>query len=260
MIDSHCHIGIGEEAEKGIPLSETLNRAKNAGISHILTVACSFDDIDDLKAMLTFQNVYGAFGIHPENCLNFSREGIFEVFEELPELIALGEIGLDYFYEPETRQKQIHAFENQIEIADRLNLPIIIHTRDAEDDTISILKSAKNGGLLKKSGVLHCFTGTQRLADFALDMDLYISASGIITFKNAQSLRDIFQCIPSNRLLIETDSPYLAPVPYRGKVNEPAYVIETAKCLADIKSLNYTELGKITTDNFNHLFIERKNR
>lgn len=260
MIDSHCHIGIGEEAEKGIPLSETLKRAENAGVSHILTVACSFKDINDLKAMLTFQNVYGSFGIHPENCLSFSKKGVLEVFEELPQLIALGEIGLDYFYEPETRQKQLQVFEDQIEIADRLNLPIIIHTREAEDDTISILRSAKNGGLLKNSGVLHCFTGTQQLADFALDMDLYISASGIITFKNAQSLRNIFQHIPTNRLLVETDSPYLAPIPYRGKVNESAYVVETAKCLADIKLLDYKELEKITTDNFNRLFIERKNK
>lgn len=257
MIDSHCHVGIGEEwkSEENNP-KIILERANKAGVKEILTVACNYSDISDLKQMLTYEQVRGAFGIHPENADKFDATHLSDILDEMPELVALGEIGLDYFYNSESRLNQIKAFEKQIEIASEKHLPIIIHTRDAEADTIQILQASVQGGLLPVRGVLHCFTGTSLLAEQAIDMGFYISASGILTFKKAETLRQIFQTIPLERLLVETDSPYLAPVPYRGKINEPAYVIETAKTLAQIKNLSLEEINTITTQNFKKLFWE----
>ncbi len=255
MIDSHCHLGIGHEwKEPGQTPEVLLKRAQDAGVSGILTVACSYKDEDDLKQMLEYPNVWGAFGIHPENAPHFDLTHSVRMLTTFSNLVALGEIGLDYYYEPETRAQQIKVFEAQIELAARYRLPIIIHTRDAEDDTIKILRAAKEGGLLENSGVLHCFTGTRLLAESAMEMGLYISASGIITFKKAAELRGVFADVPLNKLLVETDSPYLAPVPYRGKLNEPSYVIETAKELARIKEVTFDEINKVTTGNFKKLF------
>lgn len=257
MIDSHCHVGIGEEwKSEGNNPKIILERAYRAGVEEILSVACNYTDISDLKQMLTYEQVHGAFGIHPENADQFDAIHLSDILDELPELVAVGEIGLDYFYNSESRASQIKAFEKQIEIASERYLPIIIHTRDAEADTVQILQAAERGGLLSHGGVLHCFTGSSFLAEQALDMGLYISASGIITFKKADTLRQIFQTVPLERLLVETDSPYLAPIPYRGKINEPAYVIETAKTLAQIKNLSFEEINTITTQNFKKLFSE----
>lgn len=259
MIDSHCHVGIGEEWKTpAMNPKIVLERAHAVGVKEILTVACDYTDVNDLKQMLTYQNVLGAFGIHPENAEQFDETHLSDILDEFPELVALGEIGLDYFYCPENRLKQIKVFEKQIEIAAQRHLPIIIHTREAEKDTMQILEAAMQGGLLSSSGVLHCFTGTSFLAEQALNIGLYVSASGIITFKKAADLRAIFQTIPNERLLVETDSPYLAPVPYRGKTNEPKYVMETANVLAEIKKITLTEMDTITTQNFKKLFQEKK--
>ncbi len=255
MIDSHCHLGIGQEWKNtSDTIMNILNRAHQSGVTDILTVACHYDDLTDMQDMATVPHVYTSFGLHPENAILFDKNHVCDILEENTELIAYGEIGLDYFYGADTRKEQINAFEKQIEIASEFHLPIIVHTRDADDDTIQILQSAYQGGLLKHGGVLHCFTGTEMLAEKATELDFYISASGILTFKKADDLRNIFQKIPLNRLLVETDAPYLAPLPYRGKRNEPAYVIEVAKCLATLKNVSLKEIGQITTHNFNQIF------
>lgn len=258
MIDSHCHLGIGTLNEEESCVEDVLERAKQVNVMHILTVACDYDDVNDLKKMLSYSNIYGAFGIHPENAEKYNEERSSQVYHELSSLIALGEIGLDYYYGGDKRKTQISAFEQQIELASKFHLPIIIHTREAEEDTQAILKSAYQSGLLRAGGVLHCFTASQKMADFALDLGLYISASGIITFKKATDLQEIFKTIPLDRLLIETDSPYLAPVPYRGKVNESAYVIYTAQKLAELKKITVDEIDVITTENFKRLFLKEK--
>lgn len=254
MIDSHCHVGIGPEWGTKASIDNLLSRAREAGVKGILTVACSFTDLADFNQMILRQNVWGSFGIHPEHSDLFDKNSFLETVKKYPDLVAIGEIGLDYFYCPEKRESQINAFEQQIEIAHLLDLPIIIHTREAEDDTIRILQTAARRGLLERAGVLHCFTGSRALCEAALELGFYISASGIITFRKATELRDVFQNIPLNRLLVETDSPYLAPVPYRGKTNEPSYVVETAKQLALIKEVTLSEIDEITTHNFKKLF------
>lgn len=258
MIDSHCHLGIGNLNNEQNDVENVLNRAKQVGVTQILTVACDYDDINDLTKMLSYSNVYGSFGIHPENALKYDEARSHLIYKKIPSLIALGEIGLDYYYGGDLRESQILAFEKQIELASTLNLPVIIHTRDAEDDTQSILKSACNSGLLRAGGVLHCFTASQNMADFALDLGFYISASGIVTFKKAIDLQNVFKTIPLNRLLVETDSPYLAPVPYRGKTNESAYLVYTAEKLAELKQTTIEEIDMATTENFKRLFLREK--
>lgn len=258
MIDSHCHVGIGTEADKGAALENVLTRAQKAGVGGILTVACSYSDEADLKNMISRPRIFGAFGIHPENAADYDEEKSLALFHRLPHLAALGEIGLDYCYSPQTRFLQQKVFEKQIELAHRLHLPVIIHTREAEDDTLRILNAAYNSGLLRNGGVIHCFCGSLNFALKVLDLGFYISASGIITFKNAGDLRETFKSIPPERLLIETDSPYLAPVPYRGKENEPAFVVETLKQLSYIKNMDMRQTEKITTQNFKHLFLKGK--
>ena len=251
MIDSHCHIGFENDL-----LNEVVDRAKSVGVRRMLSVACAVSDYKRLLQILTdYPMIDGAVGIHPEyaNTWSTAREEISRLFPST-RLVAIGECGLDYHYAPDTKKEQRLCFEEQIELACRLNKPVIIHTRDAEDDTISILQSAYRAGLLKSGAVLHCFTGTRELADIALEMGLYLSASGVITFKNAEDLRSVFYAVPLDKLLVETDSPYLAPVPYRGKENEPAFVIKTAEKLAELKGLSVEEIDRITTENYYRLF------
>lgn len=256
MIDSHCHLGIDDFKED---IEGILKRAHGAGVTNILTVACEYNQINDLLNMVqNYKNVFGAFGIHPENAALFDYKKTIEIFKAHPEISAVGEIGLDYYCNPETKDFQLFAFKEQIKIASQQKKPIIIHTRNADDDTKKILKSAYKNNLLDEQGILHCFTGSEELAKTALDVGLYISASGIITFKNAQKLREIFKKIPMESLLIETDSPYLAPVPYRGKCNESAYLCETLKVLSEIKEVSVEEMEEITSQNFNHLFLKEK--
>ena len=251
MIDSHCHIGFENDI-----LNDIVGRAKSAGICRMLSVACAVSDYDRLLQILAdFPMIEGAVGLHPEYAASWPQAqnrlaGLFPNHR----LVAVGEFGLDYHYAPDTKLEQRLCFEGQIELAHHLKKPIIIHTRDADADTISILESADRAGLLKFGGVLHCFTGTQTLAEKGLEMGLYLSASGVITFKNADGLRSVFQMVPNERLLIETDSPYLAPVPYRGQKNEPAFVIKTAEKLAELKKLSVQEIDQITTENYYRLF------
>ena len=255
MIDSHCHLGIDDYKED---IEGALNRARQANVSHILTVACSYDQIPDLEKMLEYPDVYGAFGIHPEYAEKYQPQQKLELFFQNRKIVALGEIGLDFHYMPETKDLQKKVFIQQLEQAINLKKPVIIHTREAEEETIQILKDISSQGE-RLEGVMHCFTGSQKLAEAALSLGFYISASGVITFKNASDLRDVFKCIPPDRLLIETDSPYLAPVPLRGKRNEPSFLPKILETLARIKGVEPFDLSKITTDNFNRLFLKRNN-
>ena len=255
MIDSHCHIDFNNPETPKL-----IQRAEAAGITTMLSIACAMEDYETLIQLLNaYPTLYGAFGIHPEYASTLPPDSEFKtMIMAHPHILAVGECGLDYHYMTEDKTAQCIAFEHQIQLAYQLHKPLIIHTREADEDTISILNSAFSGGLLTYGGVLHCFTSTQALADKALEIGFYISASGVITFKNADPIRNVFQQVPLDRLLLETDSPYMAPVPYRGKPNEPSYIIKTAEKLAELKGISVSELDKITSDNFKQLFHIRE--
>lgn len=256
MIDSHCHIGFDEKES----LSDIVHRAEANGVTRMLSVACEVKDYQSLSEVLQqYPQIDGAMGLHPEYASDWENVlPILTDFFSKSRLVAVGECGLDYHYAPDTRTIQCHTFESHIELAHTLKKPLIIHTRDAEEDTLSILESAERAGLLKYGAVLHCFTGSERLANKALQMGIYLSASGVITFKSADSLRTLFQQVPLNRLLVETDSPYLAPVPYRGQDNEPAFIVKTAEKLAELYRLSTLEIDQITTQNYYRLFQVQK--
>lgn len=252
MIDSHCHIGMDSLTD----VSEIILRAKEKGVKKFLSVACQMSDYSDLINLLeNYPDIYGSFGIHPAYAENMPpEEDLIKKIKAHSRIVGVGEIGLDYHYMDAPKEVQRMVFEKQIEIAAKVDKPIIIHTREADEDTISILIAAEKAGLLKNGGVLHCFTSSLELAKKALELGFYISASGVITFKMSEAVRDVFRIIPLERLLVETDAPYLAPVPYRGHINEPAYVIKTAEKLAELKEVSVDEIDKVTTCNFNRLF------
>lgn len=253
MIDSHCHIGFEELKEN---VGDIIARAETAGVEKMLTVACNREQLEELIPLLDmYPQVFGAFGVHPHEAQEqFSIQELTGLLTRHPKIIGVGETGLDYHYDYAPREDQRQSFHTHIQAAIMLHMPLIIHTREAEVDTIDILRSEQKNGGLDMGGVIHCFTGSQALANAALDMGFYISASGVITFAKALDLRDIFTTVPLNRLLIETDSPYLAPIPYRGKQNEPSFLPKTAEVLANIKGVSVKELTEITTKNFNKLF------
>ncbi len=253
MIDSHCHIGMDESLAD---VETILSRAKEQGVNSVLTVACHPLDYPILiKLLKTYPTVYGSFGMHPEYAHEMPPvDELIQKIQAHPRIVGVGEIGLDYHYMSSSKDIQRTAFEKQIELANQVHKPIIIHSREADEDMMAILTAAHHAGLLQNGGVLHCFTSGPELAKKALELGFYISASGVITFKMAEEIRDIFRIIPLDRLLVETDAPYLAPVPYRGRVNEPAYVLKTAEKLAELKGVSLKEIDKITTFNFNKLF------
>ena len=255
LVDSHCHLNYHGLYER---LEQLLANTNSANVRILQTISTKMADIEAIKTIShKHKNIYYSVGIHPLNV----DEGPLIRTDELVEMVmndekvsGLGETGLDYYKasDEEILQLQRDSFRNHIAAAQVTKVPVIIHTRDAEDDTYEILKI-----MIKKaefSGVLHCFTGSIDLAMKAIDLGLYISASGIITFKNADTIRDVFKQIPIDRILIETDSPVLAPVPYRGKINEPSYVLEVAKCLAEIRNMQLEDVAHQTTDNFFRLF------
>jgi TatD DNase family protein len=201
-----------------------------------------------------FPHVWCSVGVHPHESEKELLDDEAALIAEAahPKVAGIGETGLDYYYEHSPRAPQQKNFRSHIAAARKLGLPVIVHTRDADDDTIAILEDEMGKGAF--TGVIHCFTGTQRLADASLALGLYISVSGIATFKNSQALRDVIKTVPLEKLLVETDAPFLAPVPHRGKTNEPAFVVHTAKMLAELKGISEEELAMATTDNFFRLF------
>jgi len=256
MIDSHCHLSAADYDE---PVADILAKAHTCGVSSCLVVACDPNDFDELKSQLQqFANLFGAVGIHPEYAdQSYDINDLRKFIQKTPNIIAVGECGLDYHEMPESsKNKQQELFWAQIELAHELALPLVIHSRDAEGDMRAMLKKAYLAGQLTHGFVLHCFSGSADMAKEAVKMGGYLSASGVLTFKNAARVREVFAEIPLDRLLVETDAPYLAPEPYRGKKNQPAFVVKTLEKLAQIKGISVAEMDKITTQNFDRLFIK----
>lgn len=245
LIDTHCHLT--DNYVSG-DLDDVLTRAAAAGVGMIICPTANPADIPGaIKIAETHNNIFATIGIHPEYAGVDAAQYLTDAVLTHPRVVGVGEIGLDYHCGNENRTAQIKLFEQQLELAKKHALPVAVHTRDAEDDTIAILNSDVRG-------VMHCFTSSWDLAKIMLDRGFYFSASGILTFKNAGEIRETFAKIPIDRIVIETDSPYCAPVPHRGKVCEPAFVADTARVLAQIKNLHLDELAPILAENTNKLY------
>ena len=254
MIDSHCHL---DHEPMFSDLKNVINRSKENGLEKILSICTTNDSFKKILEIIKFDPIiYGTFGIHPhESDKEFvSNSEIINKIKTNKKIIGVGETGLDFYYNNSDKKNQINSFINHIEAAIDLNIPLIVHSRNAETDTFDIINRYKNQNL---KVLMHCFTGSLNLAKKLLDLDAFFSASGIITFKNSNSLQDTFKFLPDNKILIETDSPYLAPEPMRGKKNEPSFIHHTLKKLAQIKKIEINKLDNITTNNFNNLFFSK---
>jgi TatD DNase family protein len=252
LIDSHCHLNYPGLVERQAEVLDTARARGVAGFLNISTRQSEWSDI--LGTAEQHGDVWASVGVHPHEADAHPDLGSAALVEgsRHPKIVAIGECGLDYYYDNSARPAQRARFEAHIEAARATGLPLIVHTRDAEDDTAEILGAAtRQGGV---SGVLHCFTGSLNLARKALDFGFYVSMSGIVTFKNARDLQETAKQIPLDRLLVETDSPFLAPVPHRGKTCEPAFVADTASFVAELRGEGHEELAEATTANFFRLF------
>ncbi len=253
IIDSHCHLTYEPMSSS---LDDTINRANKDGIRYMLTISTedkSFDNI--LNIISNYKCVYGSYGIHPHEAKNHKTinfEYILKKIKVNKKIIGIGESGLDFYYNHSEKKDQIKLFLEHIEASKKSNLPIIVHTRSAEKETLEILKDAVKSDDLKI--LIHCFTGSRDFAFNLLDLGAYISASGVITFKKSNDLANTFKQIPIDRLLVETDSPYLAPEPLRGKSNEPSYLIHTVRFLSKLKKTSFENLSNSTSENFFKLF------
>lgn len=258
FIDSHCHLDRIDLEKAKLSFPQLMESATSAGVSHMLCVAISLDQYPVMRETANaYNNVSFSCGTHPlhvEEDKQFSLADLPKLASE-DRVVAIGETGLDYYYSTDTIAAQKRYFETHIEVANQLDKPLIVHTRDARKDTIEILKGNQAD---KCGGVLHCFTENYEMAKAALDIGFYISISGIVTFKNAVELQDVVRKLPLSSLLIETDSPYLAPVPYRGKQNQPAYVPHVAEFIAKLKNVSVEEVAETTTNNFKQLFKQAK--
>ncbi len=254
LVDSHCHLDFPDfEGE----LDAVMNRANEAGIGAALTISTHVTRFDRVRAIAErFDNVFCTVGIHPHEAATepeVTAEHLIRLADH-PKVVGIGETGLDYFYEHSPRAAQQKSFRVHIAAAREAGLPLVVHTRDADVDMARILTEEQAAG--RFSGVLHCFSSSRTLAETALSLGLYISLSGIVTFKKATDLRQTAQALPLDRVLVETDSPYLAPVPKRGKRNEPAFVAHTAAELAKLRGMDLDALSMATTDNFFKLFTK----
>jgi TatD DNase family protein len=254
LVDQHCHLDVPDFAAD---LDGVVSRARAAGVGLILSISMHMRRLaDTLKIAEAYPNVFSSVGTHPHYAhteLDIPVDEIVRLSRH-PKVVAIGEAGLDYFYDNSPREAQAQGLRNHIAAAQETGLPLVIHARDADDDTAAILEEAM--GRKAFPAVLHCFTGGTELARRALDLGLYISFSGILTFKKSEELRAIAASVPLDRLLVETDAPFLAPGKYRGKRNEPAYVVETAKELARVKGVPQAEIARMTTDNFFRLYAK----
>ncbi len=252
LIDSHCHLNYEGLAERR---DEVLASARAAGVTGFLNIStrqCEWDDV--IAVAEANEDVWATVGVHPHEADAHPDLGASALVAATshPDVIAIGECGLDYYYDKSDRAAQRERFQAHIEAARETGLPLVVHTRDAEDDTAEMLERAVNAGGVR--GVLHCFTGTWELARKALDLGFYVSLSGIVTFKNAQDLQHTARKLPADRLLVETDSPFLAPVPHRGRTCEPAFVADTARFVAGLRGVEVDNLAQETTGNFFKLF------
>ena len=252
MIDSHCHL---DHEPLVSDLSNIIKRSKDVGIKKLLTISTSIDSFQKIRDIVEIDEmIYGTIGIHPHesNKNQVTSDYIVKHYKKNPKIIGIGETGLDFYYTNSDKDKQITSFKEHIEASIKTNSPLIIHSRDAEDDTFKILNEYKDQ---KLKILMHCFTGSKSFAEKLLSLNAFFSASGIITFKNSLDLQKTFKFLPLDKVMIETDSPFLAPVPNRGKKNEPSFIDFTANKLAEIKSITKEKIIKITTENFNNLFF-----
>jgi TatD DNase family protein len=252
MIDSHCHL---DHEPLLSDLSNVLVRSKKVGIEKLLTISTSFESFSRVKDLVKKDEmIFGTIGIHPhETSTNIiTSKQIIENLNENPRIIGIGETGLDFYYNNSEKDRQIASFKEHIEASIESNTPLIVHSRDAEKETFDILNEYKDE---KIKILMHCFTGSKEFSKKLMTLNSFFSASGIITFKNSLDLQDTFKSIPIDNILIETDSPFLAPVPKRGKKNEPSFIDFTATKLAEIKDISKEDLVKKTTENFNKLFF-----
>ena len=252
MIDSHCHL---DHEPLFSNLDKVLSRSKDVGIEKILTICTNIKGYSNILDIVERDEIiFGTFGIHPHETKNnfIKKEDIINNVKSNNKIIGVGETGLDFYYNNSDKDIQIESFQNHIEAASSLKIPIIVHSRSAENETYEILKKNYNKDL---KILMHCFTGSSAFAEQLMPLNAYFSASGIITFKNSLELQETFCKIPNEKLLIETDSPFLSPVPNRGKKNEPSFIKFTAEKLAQLKNMKTSDLIKVTTDNFNNLFF-----
>ncbi len=256
LVDSHCHLDFPDFAGE---VPDILARARTSGVGTCVTIGTQLSQFEGVRAVADrYDDVWCSVGIHPHEAEKERLESAAPLVTRAqhPKVIGLGETGLDFFYEHSPRAEQAVNFRWHIEAARQTGLPLIVHTRDADDDTIAILEEEMGRGDF--SGLIHCFTGTRRLAEAALALGFYISASGIATFKKSEDLRAVLRDVPLERLLVETDAPYLAPVPVRGKRNEPAFVAHTAKAMAELRGISPEALADATTENFFRLFSKAR--
>lgn len=258
LIDSHCHL---DYLQRENDLEEVVERARRAGVGRMVTICTKLSEFETVRAIAQrFPDVDCSAGVHPHEAGEEGQETPDKLLElaGLPEVVGIGETGLDYYYEHSPRDAQQRSFRAHIAAARETRLPLIVHARDADADTVEILKEEHAKGVFP--GVIHCFTAGPELAAAALEIGFYISLAGIVTFKNAEALRETTRKVPLDRLLVETDSPYLAPVPKRGKPNEPAYVVHTAERLAELFAISAEELARATSENFRKLFWKSAQR
>lgn len=256
LVDSHCHLDFPDFAAE---LDAVVARARAAGVGRLLTICTRLSKFDDVLSVAErFDRMFCSVGVHPHEAAHerdIALERIVTLAQH-PKVVGIGEAGLDYYYDKSPHDKQQEVFRLHIEAARQTGLPLIVHSRDADEDTVALLREGAEkggqGGTLR--GVIHCFTATQYLADAALEMGFFISLSGIVTFKNAEALRQVARSVPLERLLVETDAPYLAPMPMRGKRNEPSFVRHTATYVANMLGIPFEELAARTTANFDRLF------
>ena len=252
MIDSHCHL---DHEPLLSDLANVLQRSKDVGIEKLLTISTSFESFSRVKELVNRDEmIYGTIGIHPhESSTNIiTANEIIDNLKKNKKIIGIGETGLDFHYNNSEKDKQIASFKEHIEASIKTNIPLIVHSRNAENETFEILNQYKDGNI---KILMHCFTGSKKFSEKLLSLNSYFSASGIITFKNSVDLQETFKSIPTENILIETDSPFLAPVPNRGKKNEPSFIDFTAAKLAEIKNISKKKLIELTTNNFNKLFF-----
>ena len=252
MIDSHCHLDHDPLVKN---IEDVLLRSKKEGISKLLTISTTLNGFPKiLEIIKKDEMIFGTFGIHPHetNTDQLSKDEIVDKIKTKDKIIGVGETGLDFYYNNSDKDKQMKSFKNHIDAAVELNMPLIVHSRNAETETYEILKNSDSSLKI----LMHCFTGSLPFALKLMELNTYFSASGIITFKNSIDLQNTFKEIPLERLLIETDSPFLAPEPMRGKKNEPSFVRYTLNKLSELKNVDFDKLDKITTDNFNRLFFD----
>ena len=256
LVDSHCHLDFPEFAPE---LDAVVARARDAGVKTCVSIGTTLEKFPGVLAVAErFENIWCSVGIHPHEAEPELLESPAPLIERAqhPKVVGIGETGLDFYYNHSPRAPQIANFRAHIAASRELGLPCIVHTRNADAETVDILRDEMKKGAF--TGLIHCFTGTQMLADAALELGFCISVSGIATFKKSEELRAVLKTVPLDRLLVETDAPYLAPMPYRGKRNEPSFVVNTAAMLAELKGVSVEELATATTENFFRLFTKAK--